>query len=327
MIQKLEIKNFKSVKHQTLACKRINIFIGEPNTGKSNILETLGMFSFVAYGPNNPNGFRDYIRFDRTGNIFYDEILDETVEIMLDNDALKIGFKDGRFTGVFAQGERQWARIVGGHDGLVVEQIANREPFSRVKFYRFDEKVATFERQEAEFLLPPCGKNLMSLLLGHRDLRRMANDIFGKYGLKVNVRPQENTVEIMKQAEDITVTYPYSLASDTLKRIVFHLTAILSNKDSILVFEEPESHAFPYYTKQLAETIALDEKNNQYFVSTHNPYFLLPLVEKAPKQDVAIFVTYYQDHQTKCKPLSEAEMQQVTEIDIFSNLDRFLETR
>ena len=34
--------------------------------------------------------------------------------------------------------------------------------------------------------------------------------------------------------------------------------AILSNKDSVLVFEKPESHAFPYYVKYLAEIIALD---------------------------------------------------------------------
>jgi AAA15 family ATPase/GTPase len=115
--------------------------------------------------------------------------------------------------------------------------------------------------------------------------------------------------------------------SDTLQRTIFHLFAILSNKDSFLVFEEPESHAFPYYTKYLAETIALDEKNNQYFVSTHNPYLLLPVLEKAPKEDVAVFITYFKDYQTKIKPLSAGEIEEIMEIDIFSNLDRFLEGR
>ena len=38
MIRTLEIKNFKSIKELRLDCRRINIFIGEPNTGKSNIL-------------------------------------------------------------------------------------------------------------------------------------------------------------------------------------------------------------------------------------------------------------------------------------------------
>ncbi len=47
MIETLEISNFKSVKHLKLPCKRFNVFIGEPNTGKSNILEALGLLSFV----------------------------------------------------------------------------------------------------------------------------------------------------------------------------------------------------------------------------------------------------------------------------------------
>ncbi|MFQ5875761.1 MAG: hypothetical protein ACE5JL_18440, partial [Dehalococcoidia bacterium] len=64
-----------------------------------------------------------------------------------------------------------------------------------------------------------------------------------------------------------------------------------------------------------------------FFVSTHNPYFLLPLLEKSPKEEVAIFITYFEDYQTKAKLLSEEEMEEITEIDIFSNLDKFLERK
>lgn len=127
--------------------------------------------------------------------------------------------------------------------------------------------------------------------------------------------------------EGVTVSYPYSLASDTLQRTIFHLCAILSNKNSVIVFEEPESHAFPYYTKYFAETIALDKRGNQYFISTHNPYLLAPVLEKSPKGDVAVFITYFQDYQTKIKPMSLAELEEIMEIDVFSNLDRFLEKK
>ena len=44
-IKSLEIKNFKSIKKLSADCSRINIFIGEPNSGKSNILEALSLFS------------------------------------------------------------------------------------------------------------------------------------------------------------------------------------------------------------------------------------------------------------------------------------------
>ena len=70
---------------------------------------------------------------------------------------------------------------------------------------------------------------------------------------------------MQKEVEDIIISYPHFLVSDTLQRIVFYLVVIETNKDSIIAFEEPESHAFPYYTKYLAERIALDKNNNQYF--------------------------------------------------------------
>jgi AAA15 family ATPase/GTPase len=46
MIKNISIKNFKSIKDLEFKAKRINLFIGKPNTGKSNILEALGIFTF-----------------------------------------------------------------------------------------------------------------------------------------------------------------------------------------------------------------------------------------------------------------------------------------
>ena len=63
MISTLEIRNFKSIKQLKLDCKRINILIGEPNTGKSNILEALGIFSFGCYYSYSP--FENFVRFER----------------------------------------------------------------------------------------------------------------------------------------------------------------------------------------------------------------------------------------------------------------------
>jgi AAA15 family ATPase/GTPase len=106
--------------------------------------------------------------------------------------------------------------------------------------------------------------------------------------------------------------------------MIFYTIAIESNEDSTLIFEEPESHAFPYYTGQLGERIAFDEKN-QYFVATHNPYFLLSVLEKAPKEDVNVFITYFRDYQTKVKCLNDEEVPKLMKYDPFFNLDSFIE--
>lgn len=81
----------------------------------------------------------------------------------------------------------------------------------------------------------------------------------------------------------------------------------------MLVFEEPESNAFPYYTKYLGEPIAPDE-TNQFFIATHNPYLLSAIIEKGRKEDVQVFVTYFKDFQTKVKPLTPDELSELMEV-------------
>ena len=86
--------------------------------------------------------------------------------------------------------------------------------------------------------------------------------------------------------------------------------------------EEPEAHAFPFYTKYSAELIALDD-SNLYFITTHNPYFLLTLIEKTPKKDLAVYNTYYDGYQTKAKKLSEKKLQEVLDLGHIFQLGRF----
>lgn len=330
MIKILEIKNFKSVKYLKLDSKRINIFIGEPNSGKSNILETLGLFSSGCYIQGSARNIRNFVRFERISNLFYDENLDDNIEIKFDDKILKIEFKEGKFKGIcyeekvvdYYEGETifTFEYDYNGSSGSTTHHRAL--PF---KFYRFVVR-ENFPGKKSDFLLPPSGENLLAVLLTHKELKSIVNQIFNPFGLKLVLRPQEDKIEILKYYEEVFISYPYFLVSDTLQRIVFYLTAIHSNNDSILAFEEPESHAFPYYTKYLAEIIALDGNNNQYFISTHNPYLLLPILEKSPKDDIGIFITYFEDYQTKVKPLSEEEIEEIMgmEIDVFFNIDRFL---
>ena len=102
MVDHLSIRNFKSIKNLGLDCRRINILIGEPGTGKSNILEALGMFSFASY---SVRGFklREFIRFEKTINLFYDEDLSESISITASPLALDISFANGRFQGQINQ--------------------------------------------------------------------------------------------------------------------------------------------------------------------------------------------------------------------------------
>lgn len=322
MIKTLEIQNFKSIKQLKLDCKKINIFIGKPNTGKSNILESMGLFSFAAY--YGYGDLHNFIRYERMSNLFYDEHIEDPIVVRYGDFTLTMIFRPGQFLYEINQAERSLAYFSGDYNSLSAHSVETGL-LHLFKTYNFSIQ-RVFQQTQAEFLLPPSGANLMALMLAKKELRVLANEIFQNYGLRLGLRPQENKIEVIKQLDDIIVSYPYSLTSDTLQRIIFHLFAVISNKDSVITFEEPESHAFPYYTKYLAEKIALDSQGNQYFITTHNPYFLLPVLEKAPQDAVNVFITYYEDYQTKVKALTTAELAKIMEMDadVFFNIDSFL---
>lgn len=318
MLNHLEIENFKSVKHMNLDCKRVNIFIGEPNTGKSNILESLGMFS-IPYG-----NLRDFIRFESVSNLFYDENIEDAIEIRADERTLEMNY-EGRFKVICNDTGKTVFDYECNYSGTSVTRLQPQKPLP-FKFYKFMVR-KDFPNKTPGFLLPPSGENLLTILMTNKKLKSTVSQIFAPFGLKLALKPQENKIEVLKQLDDIFITYPYSLVSETLQRIVFYLIAVKSNKGSILIFEEPESHAFPYYIKFLAETIALDTGNNQYFISTHNPYFLLSAIEKSPKDEIGVFITYFKNYQTKVVALSEKELVDVLDmgVDLFFNIERFVE--
>lgn len=322
-IKVLKIKNFKSIKQLKLNCRRVNLFIGEPNTGKSNILEAIGILSH-----NNHGEINRFVRFETMTDLFYDRVLDEPIRIGFDEKTLQVSFKDGNFLGTFEIQEDEIKKTSASlfrytYSGGRSVRIADLRMF---KFYRFAKKTE-FRNQASEFLQPPDGDNLLAVIMTRKRLRRILNNLFGKFGYRPVFRPEEGKIEVLKEFEDIIFSLPYSLASETLQRLVFYLAAMYSNTESILTFEEPEAHAFPYYTKYLAERMALDKNNNQYFIATHNPYFLLSILEKTPKKEVAIFVTSLENYQTKAKLLTEKQKEEILDmgLDVFFRIEKFLD--
>jgi AAA15 family ATPase/GTPase len=74
-IEYLEINNFKFIKHLILDdCKRINLFIGYPNAGKSNIIEALSLFSLPYL--NEGENLNKFIRAENKFELFYDTKID-----------------------------------------------------------------------------------------------------------------------------------------------------------------------------------------------------------------------------------------------------------
>jgi AAA15 family ATPase/GTPase len=327
MINKLSIKNFKSIKDVEIECKKINVFIGEPNTGKSNILEALGLLSWC--GHSNAN-LSEFIRFKAFHNLFYDELIENHIEISIENKQkpnLSIKFEIDHFklTCTDLQ-EHNIIYFSSEFDFLgknIQRQFLNTHIVSYIKFYRFA-KQDKFEITGIPYFLPPDGSNLFSVAYASKELRNLMTQFFKPFGFSLVFKPQDKTFEIQKQVDDLVFSYPYITISDTLQRIIFHTIAIESNQNSTLIFEEHEAHAFPYYTKYLGEKIAFDE-TNQFFIATHNPYLLNSILEKSSTDSVNIFITYFKNFETKIKCLTDSQKQELMNYDPFFKQNSFIE--
>ena len=90
-IKSVTIKNFKSAKSVTLSdCRRINVLIGRPNVGKSNILEALALFD-VPYMVNSANkSLKSLVRIENTADLFHNGVSASPIEVLADGNQLSV---------------------------------------------------------------------------------------------------------------------------------------------------------------------------------------------------------------------------------------------
>lgn len=323
-MKKLSVANFKSLKDLSLDCSRINLFIGEPNTGKSNILEVIGLLSHFSHG-----NLEDFIRFESYTDLFYDEIFDNEIVITYDDEHLNVSYaKDALIYNIYKNNKRV-ARLGSSPDTSYYgrQRISQSKDIGldRFKFYKYMH-LENYPDKNTDYLIPPFGKNMTSIILTNEYIKLLSTNIFQQFGYRLIIEQPQRRIRILKQQGDIFILFPYSLTADTLQSFIFYLTAIKSNKNSIIAFNEPEARAFPYYIKQLAESIAHDENNNQYFITTHNPYLLISILEKAPLKHVNIFITYMDDYKTRLNKLTNKEKSNMLEeaYDPFFNINKYV---
>ena len=344
----VKIENFKSLRHVELTdCKRINVFIGKPNVGKSNILEALSLFSLCHNQgvTRGINPLRWYVRYENETELFFNGKAEEnnTIKIQTNLADCKISFSNSGDLTISVLSEGIKSDITLQTDDLGFLTIVKYlqlyiHSFNKVKKYTFDYdqqlKVArgknTSTRLRLPFLTPPFGNNLMQVIEQNSTLSEECIEFFKRYNLDLVFDKASNTLKIMKATkngkEGIPRIFllPYSSVADTLQRIIFYKTAIASNKDSILLFEEPEAHAFPPYIVHVTQEM-IWSKENQFFLTTHSPFVLNDFLENA-REDLAVYLVDWQDGETTVKRLSDADLHDIYQygVDIFTNLETFI---
>ena len=323
MIKSVKIRNFKSIKELDFSCKKINLFIGEPNVGKSNILEALTLFCYDEYKLN------EVVRFDNMLDLFRNNEIDNNFSVSADHYSVKSDYLE-RGNNIKIQIEKE-NRIIGECNYEINgtcqshPNIDEKERLS-VKFFKYRDDVK-FKETEAGSLLAPDGRNLVVSLNSHSELKKEISELVRSLGYKLLIKLADKKIEIYKEVDNVTYSFPYSTLSDTIKRIIFFYAAIETNKDSLILLEEPEANTFPFYTQDLANRIHLDD-SNQYFIVTHNPYFLETLIQKVPLDKIQINICYVKNFETSIKQITtDHEITDMIDMasSVFFNFDHFIE--
>jgi AAA15 family ATPase/GTPase len=314
--ENIKIENFKSLRNVELKdCSRINLFIGKPNVGKSNILEALSVFG----------------TFD-DNNSFNSDLLKQSVRYKYEVDLAFNGDIESKSSFASNIAEFEFSFDLKKGISLVDASKKYGQPTkAKIKKYSFNfREKELLTHGDGNVLWHPYGENLLDVLLQKSKLLADCQTLFNDYRLQLFYDRNQRSLKIAKQTSKIGDYLPvifsvdYGMIADTLQRIIFYKAAIASNKDSILLFEEPEAHSFPPYIVHITQEI-IESKSNQFFITTHSPFVLNDFLENA-REELSIFIVDWKDDETVIKKLSQEDLHEIYQygVDLFTNLETFI---
>ncbi|MDR1679704.1 MAG: AAA family ATPase [Prevotellaceae bacterium] len=328
-INYVDIQNFKSIANLKLEdCRRINLFIGYPNVGKSNVLEALSLFSvpFLELGENLNKLVRLENRNEISHNIESNPFVATNLATITISDRSPFSHTMISFFG------NQIANNNSNYEfdkNLALVSGTIKAIYSTIKRYTFQTNNQWQSNGESQ-LLPPFGENIIDVLSYNpnvSEVKAWMKEEFKKFGLEYVLDKSTNSLKVQKRlGNDEVLILPYSSIADTLQRLIFYKTAIASNKNSVLLFEEPETHAFPPYIQTVMQDI-IDAETNQFFIVTHSPLVVNAFLEyEKLRQETSIYLFDFKNDQTIVKRLTDEELDEVYnyDVDLFFNIESFL---
>jgi hypothetical protein len=334
MITQLSIDRFKSIRSLSIPCRKVNVFIGAPDTGKTNILEALYFLSRLgwSYPLDSSLRLRQDIGFEA---LFYRQFFDQPLQLSLRTAQPPARKVPGEIT--------LTAAIVAQNRSLNIQvsplRPASPVPFGGqlhipeldwIRYYTYgssEQWQYTSDPPHGPTVVGiPHGSNLLYIARHNRKVYEFLKDILSDLNWKLRFDQNQKTFRLSEVREDEILDYNLDLLSDSLKRFFFYGAILLTCENATLVLDEPDVFAFPPYPKTLGEMIA-DDTSNQFFLTTHNPYFLAGIIGKTAADQLALFVCHRDDDgATGARLLTPPDVSRVVEQgpDVFFNLDEFL---
>ncbi len=229
-LKKIHIQNFKSIKNMELNCKNFNLFIGKPNAGKSNILEALGLVSFLSL----PFPLKEFIRYLSVEELFYEYNYHVPIKLDLQFKPKKTGEKTPPTWSLqfglenAPQKDLEQKKFTFNLNQKEPIEDWSKSDLSSIKYYKYksppDQYLANSGSQ-GQILMPPFGQNLFQLILGNKDVQNIIHIVLEEFGINLTLDHGLKRITFQKTGPFIANSFPIQLLPDTILRYLFHLLA------------------------------------------------------------------------------------------------------
>jgi len=276
-IKSLTTYNFMNLKNGIIDFSKINIFIGENGSGKSQILKLL----YAILLSNNEiykqkeiseyerqriiaKNLVDIFKSDKLGNLV--NFLQKEAKVKIDFNTYKIGFK-------FSANSR---KEVSKYEEFDFESIFKKCVFIPTKeilsFYKgfrilYEEQYLEFDKTYYEL-----ARSLERPLLKISDLEFIIKDFEEILNGKVEII--DGKFYLLQENKKIEI----NLVAERLRKIAMISYLIANNSlniNSILFWDEPESNMHPKLIDDIVQfLVVLANSGMQIFISTYSPYII-----------------------------------------------------
>lgn len=299
--------------------RQINVLIGRPNTGKTNILDAVKLFALPQLTDRFDVDLKEALRAQTPQELFL--IKDSVIQYA--------SVSSNRAECLLQYSELEGLRAQLAFDTAPGEFIYLFDAFFKatphkatgvntvVRPYHYVEH-GTYSRTGEDELAVPYGNNLSTLLKERPELQKPISKIFQGTGATVYFDKHDPKISLSNGDTSPATELHFASLSASIQRLCFYLSAIQSNREKLLVFDDLDVHIFPVVLAPLVAQM-FDNPSNQYLFSTHAYYILIDLLEY-DAENVAIFNVYNEENETKIYRLTDEDLRAI----LYNGFDPFI---
>ncbi len=191
MIPNVSIENFKTIKELQFDCRRVNLFIGDANTGKSNLFEAFSLLNFH-------RDLSKFIRFHEISHLFHEYDTRKEIVVKAGDLISRCFIKADE---LIINNSVDYESPFEAHyniRGKLNNNFSSGYKSSKILPYKYNPNI-TFDKSNNLYLEPPFGENLPSVLLANKELQSMVKDLLEDLGFKLLIKPYESNFEIIRE--------------------------------------------------------------------------------------------------------------------------------